>query len=309
MFRGWMQLAFDAQLAEPVTAVDAGSARLVAVRAPDGAVRVFDATCPHRGAHLGHGGVLDGAVLVCPFHGHRVQLGVGCRNNREFRVPEHRAVLAAGGLFVLLEPALDTGLTEVLLALDATHHVVPGFEIDLPVPPEYVIENVVDADHFRSVHAVGRRPRLEVRAGPGGTLRVEGELDLDRPNQWQVGEVAAQALVTRFVAHVHSPTLVITELGPADAAHVVITSATPTAAPGGCRARVTAALPRRSDRPTTVREIASILSGSRTAFAQDALVWEHLDTTVDPRWTPGDAQVRRFREFVQRFRAPVPGGG
>ena len=36
---------------------------------PSGEVHVMDAFCPHLGAHLGHGGHVDGCEIVCPFHG------------------------------------------------------------------------------------------------------------------------------------------------------------------------------------------------------------------------------------------------
>ncbi len=32
-------------------------------------LHVQDAFCPHLGAHLGHGGTVDGCEIVCPFHG------------------------------------------------------------------------------------------------------------------------------------------------------------------------------------------------------------------------------------------------
>jgi hypothetical protein len=82
---------------------------------------------------------------------------------------------------------------------------------------------------------------------------------------------------------------------------VVITSATPTA-DGGCTARVTVALPMKSGNGSpTVRQLSSLVSGSRTAFEQDVLVWEHLDTTVTPHYLPGDRLVRTYRDFCRRF--------
>jgi nitrite reductase/ring-hydroxylating ferredoxin subunit len=41
---------------------------IIARRDAGGDVRVFDAFCPHQGAHLGHGGRLDDDCLRCPFH-------------------------------------------------------------------------------------------------------------------------------------------------------------------------------------------------------------------------------------------------
>jgi nitrite reductase/ring-hydroxylating ferredoxin subunit len=42
---------------------------LVAFRGEDGQARIFDAHCPHLGAHLGVGGRVCGDGIVCPFHG------------------------------------------------------------------------------------------------------------------------------------------------------------------------------------------------------------------------------------------------
>lgn len=44
-------------------------AELIARRDANGAVRVYDAFCPHQGAHLGVGGVVERDCLRCPFHG------------------------------------------------------------------------------------------------------------------------------------------------------------------------------------------------------------------------------------------------
>jgi 3-ketosteroid 9alpha-monooxygenase subunit A len=41
---------------------------LVAFRGDDGTARVLGAHCPHLGAHLGHGGHVEGGALRCPFH-------------------------------------------------------------------------------------------------------------------------------------------------------------------------------------------------------------------------------------------------
>jgi phenylpropionate dioxygenase-like ring-hydroxylating dioxygenase large terminal subunit len=41
---------------------------LIAFRTSAGDARVFEAHCPHQGAHLGHGGVLKDDCVVCPFH-------------------------------------------------------------------------------------------------------------------------------------------------------------------------------------------------------------------------------------------------
>ena len=62
---------------------------LVAKTNACGELRVFDAFCPHQGAHLGHGGSLDDDCLRCPFHGFHFDpegrcIGPNVRNRNKF---------------------------------------------------------------------------------------------------------------------------------------------------------------------------------------------------------------------------------
>ena len=54
-----------------VTAAVLAGEDLVLWRGPDGALVAQDAYCPHFGAHLGHGGLVEDGCLRCPFHGWR----------------------------------------------------------------------------------------------------------------------------------------------------------------------------------------------------------------------------------------------
>lgn len=305
MYLGWTQVAFAGDLREDVVPVDVGGRALVAVRRVDG-YAVYDARCPHRGAHLGYGGRLEGDALVCPFHGHRVQLvdEVGEQDPSPFCTRRHPSVQLAAGLFVLFDSTCDTGLGARLAEVERTHSVHPAFSRDIAVPPAYVIENVLDADHFTEVHALTRRPELQAREQPAGSLLVEGHLDMVRANKWQAPDDGDGAARARFTAEVFSPTVVVTELRSGEDRNIVITAATP-AVGGGCTARVTVALPKESSHgPPTVRQLSSLVSGSRMAFEQDAMVWEHLDTTVTPQYVPGDRLIRTFRDFCDRFLGP-----
>jgi phenylpropionate dioxygenase-like ring-hydroxylating dioxygenase large terminal subunit len=308
MYLGWTQVAFDEDLTDDVVPVDVAGRALVAVRGPTG-MMVYDGRCPHRGAHLGYGGRLDDVVVVCPFHGHRIHLvdddgDNGCRSAQRFRVAAYPSLHVAGGLFVLLDRSHDTRLADRLTSLTQTHHVRPALARALSVPPEYIIENVLDADHFATVHALTRRPQLEIVGKSTGSLRVDGWLDMVRPNKWQQAVEADAGARARFSAEIFSPTLVVTELGSGDDVNVVITAATPTAE-GGCLARVTVALPRESGRgKPTVHELSSLISGSRTAFEQDAFIWDHLDTSVTPHYVESDRLVRTYRDFCLRFLVP-----
>ena len=67
---GWFQVAWvdQVQPGEVVARYYFGR-HLVLWRDDSGGFHLQDAFCPHLGAHLGHGGVVKGADLACPFHG------------------------------------------------------------------------------------------------------------------------------------------------------------------------------------------------------------------------------------------------
>ena len=70
--RGWFCVGISSELGPgDVRPASYFGRELVLFRTQAGEARVLDAYCPHLGAHLGHGGKIDGEVIVCPFHGWR----------------------------------------------------------------------------------------------------------------------------------------------------------------------------------------------------------------------------------------------
>jgi len=297
---GWHQVAFARDVEGDVGPAAIGPLALVLVRT-GGGLRAFAAHCPHRGAHLGYGGRLDGDVVVCPFHGRRV--GLGEDHGGEFCVRAYPTLDVDGVVFVLVDPRHENGLGGYLDALTTSHCLVPGFTLQAAVAADVVIENAVDADHFHAVHEIDARPRFEPRPSARGELAVEAVFSVPRPNPWQqeFGE-RESAVELRFSTRVFSPNLVATELGEPPTAPVVLTAATP-APGGGCVIRVTLGVPVGPDGAAPPREsLLVLLRDSRTAFEQDLPVWEHLAPDFPARYGPGDWAVAEYRRFCERFR-------
>ncbi len=290
---GWYLLALGTELTEPVTGFALGGRALAAVR-DQGRIRVFDGTCPHRGAHLGYGGrVIDGRVIVCPFHGKRIGLGEG---PGRLRVREHEVLDCGGAVFVRLTDAAraDHGFDRAMKELIVTHVIVGAVTGQVSVPPEIVIENAFDIDHFPAVHLVPRLVGLEVAVGGDGELTITTGFRTKAP-AWEVG---GGEITSRFFARAFSPSLVVTDLGTSTAGrNVVITGAAP--ASGGCVARIAIAVPRGS--PDTVAE--ALIAGARHAFEQDLRVWQHLDVGAPARLDSRDTPVLAFRAFCASFTA------
>ncbi|MDE3056312.1 MAG: Rieske 2Fe-2S domain-containing protein [Verrucomicrobiota bacterium] len=66
---GWYAVSAVSELERgKVLAVRVLGRDLVAFRTESGVISVLDAHCPHQGAHLGHGGIVKGETIECPFH-------------------------------------------------------------------------------------------------------------------------------------------------------------------------------------------------------------------------------------------------
>jgi len=67
---GWFAVGFSSDFApEAVVTKQVFGQDLVLYRTSDGKLHASDPHCPHLGAHLGHGGRVEGDTLRCPFHG------------------------------------------------------------------------------------------------------------------------------------------------------------------------------------------------------------------------------------------------
>ena len=66
---GWYALAPSSELAVgDVKPLHYFGRELVLFRTESGQPAVLNAFCPHLGAHLGHGGHVEGESISCPFH-------------------------------------------------------------------------------------------------------------------------------------------------------------------------------------------------------------------------------------------------
>jgi 3-ketosteroid 9alpha-monooxygenase subunit A len=296
-YAGWHLVAFDDELPDEVNPLALGEHRLVAVRQAS-QVRVFDATCPHRGAHLGYGGRLDRECLVCPFHGRRIHLG--SEGAGEYRVAEHPALLVGQALFVRFRSGPDRGFDPMLTDLLTTHDVFTGFTIALHVASDIVIENAFDAEHFAFVHGMVRAPQMAPEQGPDGELTVTTALPIPIRRPGETDSLVG-IYPLPFYARAYSPSLVVTRLGPGESAPFYFTGTTPTET--GCIARVAVAAPKdEAGSPASPARVAQLISESQEAFSEDVPVWNRLASGHVPLHDSRDSSVLAFRDFVAGFR-------
>ena len=328
---GWYLVALAEELTGEVTPVELGDRALMVVR--DGErLRVLDARCPHRGAHLGYGGRVApgraGAAVICPFHGKRIGLGAG---TARLCVTEHRSIVAGDAIFVRLgaDPAEDRGFEQAIKEISAEKQIVGALVRPIRVPPAYVIENAFDYSHFTAVHGVDRVTGFGLREDSAGGIAVEGDFwtavpptvvqqtIVQQTRSTPTAALADRGLRSRFHARAVSPSLVLSELGPPEISHTLITSAIPIGARSawgavgavggavgagsgtaadGCVIRVALGV-----RPAALSAVPALISSVRRNIDQDAVIWDHLDPAAPARYDRSDLPALAFRQFCAGF--------
>ena len=153
---------------------------LVLFRAEDGRAHLMDAFCPHLGAHLGHGGKVQGDAITCPFHGWQFDGSGTCVS-----IPYASALprKATEGPCLYSYPVQERNL--MIWAWYHPRRVAPLWDIDdipelgdpewseadcydweVESPIQEAGENAVDIAHFVAVHGA--------QAMPEATITIDG---------------------------------------------------------------------------------------------------------------------------------------
>lgn len=161
---GWFAVALGRELkAGEVRAVRVMGRELVLFRKESGEAALLDAYCAHIGAHLGHGGKVDGECVRCPFHGWAYDSSGACVS-----VPYARKVPPAAR--VRSYPVRERN--GVVLAWFDADGAEPDFEIpaleegvwsktrwaeyETEVHLQEIAENGIDIAHFPLLHKTTR---------------------------------------------------------------------------------------------------------------------------------------------------------
>ena len=161
---GWYGVLFSDELARgQVQPLHVFGSDLVAFRSEDGTVGILDAYCAHMGAHLGHGGTVDAACVVCPFHRWRWRADGSCGGiPYAERVPPRARVRAwpvlerNGFVFCWYHPRGADPTWEIN---EIAQTAAPGWSIrhrsewgPFSSHPQELSENGVDFQHFEVIH-------------------------------------------------------------------------------------------------------------------------------------------------------------
>jgi nitrite reductase/ring-hydroxylating ferredoxin subunit/putative sterol carrier protein len=282
---------------------------LVLYRSASGKAFVTGAYCPHLGAHLGHGGKVDGETIQCPFHGWRFSGDGSCVQVPYCDKIPPKARLDAlpvcelnGVIFAYWDPS--GGRPTNLPQLDETGW-TPGRVVvwrNLKTHVQEVFENTVDTAHIAPIHK-GRGARIigkPVLEGP--VLRVDIEFEasgeiVGMPDQ--INDVLLQVTMRGL-----GWTLVETHVRNVDV-----------------RARQRIYVTPVDDETVDIRGIVHVRATDDAAFteelsrlfyeayvedfAKDFPIWENKRYLERPQLAKGDGPIGLYRKWCKQFYSTV----
>ncbi len=289
-----------------VRAVEYLGRELVVFRGEGGGARVFDAHCPHLGAHLGHGGEVHGDGLVCPFHGwcfggdgHLVEVPGLDRTPPRATAGPWPVCERNGRIFVWHHAGGAAPSFDVLGYRDDEDAWTPWRRnsYTVRVHVQDLTENILDRAHFGAVHdmAAPEQPHFEV-SFDGPTMVVEQRLRVTA-----VSDVGVEVLARTTACGPGIAAVEVTE-GPLE----MLTYITQTPIDDE-RTEVNLDFSmRRLDDEGATEAVAELNDQiTNLQFTQDVPIWEHKVYRERPVLTKVDGPVHDYRRwFSQFFSAP-----
>jgi len=277
---------------------------LVVYRTRGGVMRVVEPYCPHLGAHLGHGGRVEGEQIVCPFHhfafgadGRCVRTGYGTRPPA-MRLAQREAREVNGAIFVWHHAGGAPPRWEIP-ALSRDGFPSPFRHVATLVDhPQEVVENTVDTGHFGPLHGYrNARVREPFRPdGPSFAFAASAERAVPLGGSVEVlFDIATHGLghiwATATMPRLRAAAVFQAMATPLDPLHVEIRFSV------ALRMGATGARGQALSRLLTV----TLGPAFRRDLARDFPIWQHKLYLDKPRLARGDGPIGAYRRWAQQF--------
>lgn len=275
---------------------------IVLWRDGDGVLRSHEAYCPHLGAHLGDGCVVDGA-LRCPFHhwrfdgeGTNVAIPYADRPNPKARLRPFRLHEANGLVFAWYHPDPNQAplyeVLEVEELADPAWGLAASRSYDVPSCMQEIAENGFDAGHFEAVHS-------HPQAGTIEEVRLDGYERLMRSRQ-EFPSKSGQSRPGRIDVYGRGPGFGVTRYsGPIEA--ILLGASTPIDEE---HTRVWFHFYLQDPTDERAQKVAaSFVASVSREIEQDIPIWERKRYVARPQLAPGEAPILEYRRWFSQFYA------
>jgi 3-ketosteroid 9alpha-monooxygenase subunit A len=299
---GWFQIAYTDELPPGgVMPLKYFGKELVLFRpaGEGGAPQLLDAFCPHLGAHLGHGGKVEGDCIKCPFHAWKFDGKGQC-----VEIPYAQKIPP--------KARIQPWIVREVNGLIMTWHHVEGEppSWDVPVVPEFandewtayetrrwkikthnqeMAENAVDLAHFRYLHGTVELPTTEGEI-QGHVLHVVSQIMMRTPMGNTGGSVEVHAYgfgftLTRFRGIVE--TLLVSSATSIDEDYVDV--------------RFAFTVKKLAHKDVTKTVGKAYMREIERQLEQDIPIWENKIYVNPPLLVDGDGPIGLFRKWSRQF--------
>ncbi len=278
---------------------------LVLFRGEDGVARVFDAYCPHLGAHIGFGGRVCGDGIACPFHGWRFD-----GDGQLVEVPGlDRHPRASAHAWPVCERNGRIFAWHHAEGLPPNYEVI-GYRSDeskwtpwrsnsyrVRVHVQDLTENIIDRSHFSAVHdmAAPDSRHFDVRF-EGTSMVVEQSL--------KVTAVDVSGYEIQTTSTTCGPGIVAVEVSQDPIEMLTYITQTPI---DDQLTEVNLCFSMKALLDDKATESISELNDRITneQFAQDVPIWENKIYRERPMLTTNDGPVTQYRRWFRQFYSAV----
>ncbi len=304
---GWFQVAWPEDV--PVgkaKAIYYFGKHLVLWRDEDGTPHVQDAFCPHLGAHLGHGGTVEGCEIRCPFHGWKfdaegenTEIPYADRPNKRERIRSYPTVERNGIILTWYHPNDEPPMWEVpsfeeFSGSDAYGEVTTRrFTIDAAW--QELAENGVDSAHFRYVHNTAEVPVLELYETDGPLAKMRSAQKFVTPQ----GVVEGRIDVDTF-----GPGLTITRFS--GFVDLFLMGCNTPIEDDRCELHFTFTVRNLGDEATNSTVGKAFVVEVSRQVEEDRAIWEHKAHIVRPALAKNDGPFTKFRKWASQFYVDGP---
>lgn len=298
---GWFCVAYSHELEiGQVVPLEYFGQKLVLFRTEDGIAHLLDAFCPHLGAHLGYGGVVEGGELKCPFHAWKFDGQGKCTDvpykkaifPKKADIPKWDIVERNGMIMAWHHAECEPPQWELPELVEYGHDEWTDYkfrEWTIKTRNQEMAENAVDTAHFHYLHGTQNLPDARIENN-GHVLNVVSNTVTRSPMGPVEGEIQVEMhafgfTTTRFVGIVE--TLLVNSVTPIDEDYV--------------HCRFAFMVKKMGGRSVTEGIGAAYIREIERQLEQDIPIWENKRHVKPPILCDGDGPIGKYRSWCKQF--------
>lgn len=287
---------------------------LVLFRTESGDAKLLDAYCPHLGAHLGHGGIVKGDNVSCPFHAWEFNGDGYCKNIpyanrvpprvdgkqaiRSYPVVERNQMIWAWYHPAAAAPSFDVENFPELSSPDWSELETYDWEINTII--QETGENAADIAHFVTVHSAQEMPK--------GVVTMEGHRRCTVMDS-ETRAVMDDGSVDTTGANTESARLESWNYGPGQTVQrisrmfdVILMGTVTPINDQRIHLRFNFTVPKNQP-DISALYADGLVKEIKRQVEQDIPIWEHKRYLDDPVLCDGDGPINKYRKWFQQFYA------